>query len=215
MRKADLKVGEIYADKWGYAFLLLNANIWARWRRGAALSLCSARQKTPERGKSFLDSDRGVLVLRGETTDLREWARDHMDTVLGWSVVPNDTGATDQQAIKDWLYQSLMPESYDSLRLTVADYRQWKGSMEDVERALREEEEQADADKQRLDNLRTRRRNRADAIRAELSARYNITHASLSETPVRRGNQKQHVITGVHLGLSDIEKILGIDNEEK
>ena len=208
MKKKDLVVGTIYANKRGFAFLLVSTQMWSydryvkKWH--------TSRFTTPAASQGYMSPRRGVLCLSGSAEGLREWARNNPQ------LLDQDNPELNTQVGAEEFIEHLrdaLPVG-SSLHITQEDYRQWAGVYEDVRTELDKKDKAREEEASRLQEIVRQRRERADIISDELDKRGVRARIQESALP---GVYNQHIYAPsiLQLTLTELEKVLGIENNEE
>lgn len=204
MRKKDLKIGEIYADNYGRAALLVHDGVWSRQRHGTKWFLHPSHAKQ-ERGRAFMTSDKGVLAVHGPVEDLRQIK---IPDIHVFEKTRNGIWESFTQALHD--FEDTLPQD---CYLRVDFTRGWKGLYEEVE--AQETAAFEDRERRRAEayKIADRRKLRAKNIRTVLLQRgmqvQGYTNQSLGDADLLVSG-----INGVTLSLSDVEELLELDADD-
>lgn len=140
MRKKDLKLGEIYANRYGKAYLLVSARMWSMGRYRPEWNLLPARVTMPVQGTMYNDGC-GALGIEGDYDALREYAQ-ASPLLKTFGEIDKGELVLEASGLATELQQDLRVYARErdlSLWLALGDYRQWKGTFAEVEKKRAEE----------------------------------------------------------------------------
>ncbi len=205
MKKKDLVVGTIYANKRGFAFLLVSTQMWSYDRYTSEWRI--SRSTTPAAPQGYIFSGRGVLCLNGYAEGLRQWARNNTRLLDRANSELNDA----EEFIAH--LRNALPAG-SNFHIVHQDYRQWPGTYEGVRAQLDKEDRAREEEASRLEEVARQRRERADIATTELDKRGVRARIQESALP---GVYNQHIYAPsiLRLTLTELEKVLGIENNEE
>lgn len=208
MKKKDLVVGTIYANKRGFAFLLVSTQMWGYDRYTSEWRI--SRITTPAAPQGYIFSGRGALCLSGSAEGLRQWARNNT-RLLDRANSELSTQADVEEFVAH--LRNALPGG-SNFHIVHQDYRQWPGTYEEVRAQLDKEDRAREEEASRLGEIARQRRERADIISDELDKRGVRARIQESALPGVY-NQNIYAPSILQLTLTELEKVLGIENSEE
>jgi hypothetical protein len=210
VRKKDLELGGVYATERGRAHAVLSTRIWKRTRYSKDWQLCPKRVNTPSRG-SLWEDVRGILVVDGGTAEeLRAFVKDYPDlhAFEVWEKAEPESGKEADRLAK-WA-GSVARER--GLRVSVADYRRWVGTPEEVEaqnedqrRRQKEDREQAEA---KARPIRERAQRLEDSTRRLLGQAEEWGYDRWDYAWMTVGDATESVPDKVKLSVEELERLI-------
>lgn len=210
MKKKDLKIGEVYADKWGSAYLLVSTHMWG-WDHYGRYWWVNLKKTVPSKGFGYTMRGTGVLCLTGSAEGLRRWALEHPELLAYDDKLE---GMRDTQEFIKRLRDSLPAGS--NFRIIDEDYRQWPGTYEETRNKLDEEQQLKDIERDKLRAKAYEYEERAEIISKALTDRGVELTWSKRKMSRLQGEHGQSIMhhSGYELSLDDLEKLLDIKTEE-
>lgn len=211
MKKKDLEIGTIYANKRGNAYLLVSTLMWKREHYGKYWYISPSN--VPSKGYGYAVGNTGVLCLSGNAEGLRRWVLGHSELLDHGS--PTLSNADDAREFTDRLRETLPVES--NFRITAEDYRQWPDTYEKTRAKLDREQQLKGVERDKLRAKAREYEERAEIISKALTDQgVELTWGKrVIDTLQGAHGQTVGYHSGYKLGLDDLEKLLNISNEEK
>lgn len=162
MKKKDLELGGVYANRYGHPQAVLSTRIWKYERYDKNWMLYPKRVNTPSRGSLWNDT-KGILVVEGGTAEeLRAFVKDYpeLHRFESWEKAEPESDKEADRLVK-WV-ESVAHER--GLRVSAGDYRRWVGTVEEAEARAADQKRRREQDREQAVAQAKPRRERAQQV---------------------------------------------------
>lgn len=214
MRKKDLKLGGIYADRYGEAYLLVSARMWSVGRYHPEWNILPARVTAPVQGTVYNDGC-GALVVKGTYDALREYAQ-ASPLLKTFGEIDKGELALEASGLATELQQDLRVYARErdlSLWLALGDYRQWKGTFAEVEKKRAEESDRRRQDKEAAQAQVAPMVARADEMEGRTLALLDQTesfYGRWERDTLQVGSVRQSYRSALKLTMDELEQLVAL-----